>query len=151
MGNSDSRHTFKKGSVLITLDNKHIHSGDKITGTVSYKLLEKFPAEKLQLELYGTEKIMWEGTDKKNHDPKHNGKIVMKKTFLQETKIVKTFDKFSAEIGTESFQFEFKIPEGSPSSLLFLGSKESKIQVSYKLFARMEEASINGTTHYKPL
>ncbi len=35
--------------------------------------------------------------------------------------------------------------------MLFLGSKESKIQVSYKLFAKMEEATVNGHGKYRPL
>lgn len=66
MGNTDSRKTFKHGSVIVTLDNKHFMSGDTIKGEVSYKLLKDYPGEHLIIELVGKEKVMWEGSDKKN-------------------------------------------------------------------------------------
>lgn len=103
--------------------------GDLIKGSVSYKLLEPFPGEKLTIELFGKEKVMWEGDDKKNHDPKHPDHIVMKKTFMHETKVLKTFENFTVDKGTSSFDFTFKIPSGSPSSFFFTGVKSSRIQV----------------------
>ena len=88
MGNSDSRETFKDGSLNLIVDHQHLMTGDKVTGTVTYKLLKPFPGEHIKVELVGKEKIMWEGSDKKNTDPKHPGKIVIKKTLLQLSKVV---------------------------------------------------------------
>ncbi len=43
MGNTDSRKVFKHGVVNVAVDHLHYQAGDKITGTVTYKLTEAYP------------------------------------------------------------------------------------------------------------
>ena len=85
MGNTDSRKVFKQGAVTVTLDNttNHFMAGDTVTGTVTYKLLEAYPGENLTVHLIGKEKVIYEGHDKAHSDPKHSGKIVMKKKLVE--------------------------------------------------------------------
>ena len=43
------------------------------------------------------------------------------------------------------------MPKDLPSSLFFTGNKDCKIQVTYKIIAKLEEPIINGKSTYKPL
>eukprot|EP00347_Sterkiella_histriomuscorum_P016070 403354603 len=151
MGNTDSRKTFKHGSVLATLQHMHLMSGDQINGEVHYKLLKEFPGEHLTVELVGKEKVIWEGHDKKNASPKHPGKIVMKKEILNVKQTLKKFDKLHVESGQATFPFSFELPRDLPPSLFYLGQKDAKIQITYKVIAKMEEPIINGKSTFKPL
>ncbi|CDW75052.1 UNKNOWN [Stylonychia lemnae] len=151
MGNTDSRKTFKHGSVSVTLDNQHLMTGEVVKGEVSYKLTQAYPGEHLIVEFIGKEKVIYEGSDKKNHDPKHSGKIVIKKELIRLTNKLQIFDKLKVEPGQAQFPFEFKIPQELPSSLFFLGHKEGKISITYKIVARIDEPVINGKQQFKPL
>ncbi len=91
MGNKSNGSLFKEGSVLITLDNQHFMAGQSISGTVSYKLEKAYPAEKLFLELKGTQTHVWDGSDDKMKNSKHPGKICIKDTNLRLSQVLKNF------------------------------------------------------------
>lgn len=88
MGGKQSLATFKGGSVLVTLDHNHYMAGQTISGQVSYVLDKPFPAEKLTLELTGTERLHWDGSDDKHKNSKHSGKICMKQNVLKLSQVL---------------------------------------------------------------
>lgn len=153
MGNTDSRKAFKQGSLLCTLQHMHLNSGDEVHGEVQYKLLKDFPGEHVTVELVGVEKVLYEGSDKKcQHPTKHQGKIYMKREIIRQKVTLSKFDKFHVEAGSKTFPFQFKLPADIPASVFFMGHvKNSKIQITYKIIAKMEEPVINGKSTYRPL
>jgi Arrestin (or S-antigen), N-terminal domain len=85
MGGNTSLPKFEHGSVLITLQNNHFMAGQTISGQVSYLCDKPYPAEKLQLELTGYERLMWEGSDDKSRSAKHSDMIYVKTNTLRIT------------------------------------------------------------------
>ena len=82
-------------------------TGEQVKGDVTYKLTEAYPGEHLIVEFIGKEKVIFEGSDKKNHDPKHSGKVVIKKELIRLEHKLKMFDKLKVEAGSATFPFEF--------------------------------------------
>ena len=121
MGNSDSKKDFKNGSLLITLDNKHFMSGQTLTGSLSYKLDDNYPGNEIVLELVGKEKLFWDGKDSKNTDPKHSGKIVIKRQLFKVFQTIHRFADKNKTKGMQSFKFALPLPKELPSSILFVG------------------------------
>ena len=151
MGNSHTVKEFKAGAIVITLDSKHFMAGQTLQGSVSYKFDDNYPSDFITLELIAKEKVMWEGTDLKNKDPKHCGKVVIKRQIF---KVVQTVFKFNngKNKGMQTVRFAIPLPPELPSSILFLGPKQSRIQIMYKLRAKMEELPLEGKViKYKPL
>lgn len=99
MGNTDSRKAFKQGSLVSTLQHMHLNAGDEVHGEVQYKLLKDFPGEHITVELVGVEKVLYDGNDKKCHNPKHSGKIYMKREIIRQKVTLAKFDKFHVEAG----------------------------------------------------
>ncbi len=67
----------------------------------------------------------------------------MKKTLVEETIVLKKFEKLTVEPGQVSFPFSFNIPSDLPSSLFFMGVDSSRMEIQYKVIAKMEEPVIN--------
>ena len=75
MGNKAGTTEFKGGSLLVTLDHSHYMTGQLIAGHVSYVLETAFPADKIILEIKGTERLLFDGYDPRATSKKHPGKI----------------------------------------------------------------------------
>jgi hypothetical protein len=121
MGNTDSRKKFNKGIVIIKVDHQHVMAGQRVTGNITCKLDEAYPADKLAIELTGKEKVIWEGSDSKHHDPKHSGRITMKHKILTLHQVVAQFSEKRLKKGEHSFPFSFDLPMDLPPSFFFVG------------------------------
>ena len=85
MSENTSIPKLKHGSVLITLQINHFITKQSISSQV-FNLCDKpYPAEKLQLELTGYERLMWEGSDDKSRSAKHSDMIYVKTNTLRIT------------------------------------------------------------------
>lgn len=125
MGNKQGLTTFKGGSVLIKLDNQHYQTGQRVTGSVSFVLDKPYPADKLTLELTGTEQAIWEGSDDKHKNPKYSGMICMKSTVLRLSQVLASFPEGLVTTGSKVFPFAIQLPTDLPPSFLYLGKDNS--------------------------
>lgn len=113
-------------------------SGQTVNGHVTYLCDKPFPAEKLYIELTGTERLYWEGDDSAHKNAKHPGMICIKTNILRVTKVLSTFSEtsFKTVHGKESFPFSMQLPENLPSSFVHI-DKDAYLRMEYKLSAKM--------------
>ncbi|CDW76135.1 UNKNOWN [Stylonychia lemnae] len=150
MGASDSRHNFQHGHLYVQLYKTTYNAGETMQGVVHLSLSQQFPTKVLQLEFSGYEKTFWITKERQGRSTvkkKHNG---LKKLFSTRTNMF-AFPQGTAQPGQYSFPFVFQIPLGCPSTFVFFGEHKSKMAVSYKVRAIMEERCDGTKAQFKPL
>eukprot|EP00347_Sterkiella_histriomuscorum_P019381 403341845 len=75
----------------------------------------------------------------------------VKRVFIHLHKLVYKFPQAGKNKGQQAFKFQMQIPHDMPSSFLFVGQKDSRIQIQYKLIAKMEDTSNKKKGGYLPL
>jgi hypothetical protein len=117
--------------VVVEVDNKVIVSGEPLKGVVSLLLDVPYPmpVDKITVELTGKEKVMWDGSDSKQKDHKHSGKIVIKRIIIKIVQDITYFDKGLVQPGLHKFPFTFELPPDLPSSFFYVGEKGANIQI----------------------
>lgn len=125
-----------QGTIYVELDKSEFLQGDTIRGKVLILLQRPFQADKLTLELRGTERLHWEGRDDSHRSPKHPKKIYIKETLIKVGQDLKSFKDCQVREGKTEVEFKVNIPVNSLPTFYY-ASEQALFRIEYFLVAKL--------------
>ena len=173
MGSGDSRSKFEHGNIILQTDKPYYAPGEFVTGKIYLYLQQEFPGDKLELEIYGNEKVEWIVKKTKRHDKvtldirpefmyEHDIwgnrylRVKDKQLILSYTYPIYQFVGGVALAGQYTFPFQLQLPKDAPSSCNYTNYNESESmgQIKYSLKASLsatDSSSIQPMTFKQTL
>lgn len=145
MGNVDSRSKYEHGYMMVQTTQPIFNPGSTVSGSIYMRVGPgPCPSKDVLLEVKGVEKVSWIERVSRQVNGRtewRNEKRKGKKEILHYKAPCFTFSVPTLMPGDYTIPFQFQLPQGIPSSIMFQGTgqKHPKAKVKYCIKATLQD------------